>query len=70
MPPGGQVAPGGVVGVLGYGISIGYGKQFNHINIGTLVLSIYDPAAKQLVWIGAAQHAIDPTRSRTRTRKI
>ena len=40
------------------------------INIGTLVLSIYDPAAKQLVWIGAAQHAIDPPRSRTRTGKI
>ena len=40
------------------------------IKIGILVLSIYDPATKRLVWIGAAQRAIDPSRSRTRTRKI
>jgi hypothetical protein len=33
------------------------------INIGTLVLSIYDPAAKELVWIGAAQHTIEPSKN-------
>ena len=44
---------------LGYGISIGTANS-STINIGILVLSIYDPATKRLVWIGAAQHAIDP----------
>jgi Domain of unknown function (DUF4136) len=31
------------------------------INIGTFVLGMYDPAAKKLIWIGAAQHAIEPS---------
>jgi len=31
------------------------------INIGTFVVGMYDPAAKKLVWIGAAQHAIEPS---------
>ncbi len=39
------------------------------INIGTLVLSIYDPAAKQLVWIGAAQHAIEPPKEQDKNQK-
>jgi hypothetical protein len=34
------------------------------INIGTLVL--YDPAAKQLVWIGAASKTVDPGKNRRR----
>jgi hypothetical protein len=29
------------------------------INVGTLVLGIYDPAAKQLVWTGSASKSID-----------
>ena len=29
--------------------------------IGTFVVGMYDPAAKKLVWIGAAQHAIEPS---------
>ena len=32
------------------------------INIGTFILGMYDPAAKKLVWIGAAQHAIEPSK--------
>ena len=32
------------------------------INIGTFVVAMYDPAAKKLVWIGAAQHAIEPSK--------
>jgi Domain of unknown function (DUF4136) len=32
------------------------------INIGTFVLGMYDPAAKKLVWIGAAQHALEPSK--------
>jgi hypothetical protein len=30
--------------------------------IGTFVVGMYDPAAKKLVWIGAAQHAIEPSK--------
>ena len=30
--------------------------------IGTFVVGIYDPAVKRLVWIGAAQHAIEPSK--------
>ena len=32
------------------------------INIGTFVVGMYDPAAKKLVWIGAAQRAIEPSK--------
>ena len=39
------------------------------INIGTLVVSIYDPAAKQLVWIGAAQHTIEPSKNQQKNQK-
>ncbi len=30
--------------------------------IGTFVVGMYDPAAKKLTWIGAAQHAIEPSK--------
>ena len=30
--------------------------------IGTFVVGMYDPAAKRLVWIGGAQHAIEPSK--------
>ena len=39
------------------------------INIGTLVLGIYDPAAKQLVWIGAASKTVDPGKNQGKNRK-
>ena len=32
------------------------------INIGTFVIGMYDPAVKKLVWIGGAQHAIEPSK--------
>ena len=32
------------------------------INIGTFVIGMYDPAANKLVWIGGAQHAIEPSK--------
>jgi hypothetical protein len=32
------------------------------INIGTFVVGIYDPVVKKLVWIGGAQHAIEPSK--------
>jgi len=30
--------------------------------IGTFVVGMYDPVTKKLVWIGAAQHAIEPSK--------
>ncbi len=30
--------------------------------VGTFIVGIYDPAAKKLVWIGGAQHAIEPSK--------
>jgi hypothetical protein len=39
------------------------------INIGTLILSICDPAAKLLVWIGAATKTVDPGRNQEKNRK-
>ena len=30
--------------------------------IGTFVVGMYDPAVKKLIWIGAAQHAIEPSK--------
>jgi len=30
--------------------------------IGTFVVGMYDPTVKKLVWIGAAQHAIEPSK--------
>jgi Domain of unknown function (DUF4136) len=40
----------------------GFSATTSTINIGTFVLGMYDPAAKKLVWIGAAQHAIEPSK--------
>jgi hypothetical protein len=39
------------------------------INIGTFVLGIYDPAAKKLIWIGAAQHALEPSKNQEKNEK-
>jgi len=30
--------------------------------VGTFVIGMYDPAARKLVWIGGAQHAIEPSK--------
>ena len=30
--------------------------------VGTFVVGVYDPAVKKLVWIGGAQHAIEPSK--------
>jgi Domain of unknown function (DUF4136) len=32
------------------------------INIGTFIIGMYDPAVEKLVWIGGAQHAIEPSK--------
>jgi hypothetical protein len=54
---GGWVGPGPWNGGLD-----SFSATTSTINIGTFVLGIYDPAAKKLVWIGAAQHAIEPSK--------
>jgi Domain of unknown function (DUF4136) len=37
--------------------------------IGTFVVGMYDPAAKKLVWIGAAQHAIEPSKNQAKNQE-
>jgi hypothetical protein len=37
--------------------------------IGTFVVGLYDPAAKKLVWIGAAQHAIEPSKKQEKNQE-
>jgi len=32
------------------------------INVGTFVLGMYDPVGKKLIWIGAAQHTLEPSK--------
>jgi len=39
------------------------------INVGTLVLDFYDPAAKQLVWTGRATKTIEPSKSQEKNQK-
>ncbi|HET8923544.1 MAG TPA: DUF4136 domain-containing protein [Candidatus Acidoferrum sp.] len=39
------------------------------INIGTFVLGMYDPAAKKLIWVGAAQHAIEPSKKQEKNQE-
>ena len=39
------------------------------INIGTFVLSVYDPAAKRLIWIGAAQHTLEPSKKQEKNQQ-
>src|SRR3974377_2179978 len=39
------------------------------INIGTFVLGMYDPVAKKLIWIGAAQHTLDPSTNQEKSQE-
>ena len=39
------------------------------INIGTFVLGMYDPGVKKLVWIGAAQHALEPSKKQEKNQE-
>ena len=39
------------------------------INVGTLVLDLYDPSIKQLVWTGNATKAIDPSSNQEKNQK-
>ena len=39
------------------------------INVGTLVLDMYDPTTKQLVWTGTATKTIDPSNNQEKNQK-
>jgi hypothetical protein len=39
------------------------------IDVGTLVLDMYDPASKQLIWTGHATKTIDPSKSQEKNQK-
>ena len=52
---------GGWGGPWGGGLS-SFSATTSSSYIGIFVVGMYDPAAKKLVWIGAAQHAIEPSK--------
>lgn len=43
--------------------------QSTTINVGTLVLHMYDPAAKQLVWTGNATTTMAPSSNQEKNQK-
>jgi hypothetical protein len=57
---------GGIGGMGGWGPWGGGLDSFSASTssnyIGTFVVGMYDPAARKLVWIGAARHAIEPSK--------
>jgi len=52
----------------GFGGGMGSATQ-STINIGTLVLDMYDPGTKQLVWTGNATKTIDPSSNQEKNMK-
>ena len=55
------------------GVRFGFGgmatAQSSTINVGTLVLDIYDRSAKQLVWTGSATKTLDPSKSQEKNQQ-
>lgn len=43
--------------------------QSSTINVGTLVLDMYDPSTKKLVWTGRATNTIDPSNNQEKNQK-
>jgi uncharacterized protein DUF4136 len=60
--PWGGWGPGGMQSLSGTATT-------SSIQIGTLVVGMYDAAAKQLVWIGAATKTVDPGKNQEKNRK-
>ena len=60
-PWGGWGPSGGGFGTFSASTSSNY--------IGTFVVGMYDPGAKKLVWIGAAQHAIEPSQNQEKNQQ-
>jgi hypothetical protein len=57
---------------MGGGLRWGGGMataQSSTINIGTLVLDMYDPSTKQLVWTGRATKTLDPNANQEKKQK-
>lgn len=52
----------------GFGGGMGTATQ-STINVGSLVLDMYDPATKQLVWTGTATKTIDPSSNQEKNQK-
>ena len=52
----------------GFGSATGTATS-STIAVGNLVLRIYDPAAKQLVWLGIATQTLDPSKSGEKNQK-
>jgi hypothetical protein len=52
----------------GFGGGMGTATQ-STINVGSLVLDMYDPTAKQLVWTGTATKTIDPSSNQEKNQK-
>ena len=52
----------------GFGGGMGSATQ-STINVGSLVLDMYDPTTKQLVWTGTATKTIDPSSSQEKNQK-
>jgi Domain of unknown function (DUF4136) len=55
-------------GPLGGGLN-SFSASTSTINIGTFVVGMYDPGVKKLVWIGAAQHAIEPSKKQEKNQQ-
>lgn len=56
---------------MGGGVRFGgmASAQSSTISVGTLVLDLYDPAVKQLVWTGNATKTLDPSKSQEKNQK-
>lgn len=52
----------------GFGGGMGSATQ-STINVGSLVLDMYDPTSKQLVWTGTATKTIDPSSNQEKNEK-
>lgn len=52
----------------GFGGGMGTATQ-STINVGSLVLDMYDPTTKQLVWTGTATKTIDPSSNQEKNQK-
>jgi Domain of unknown function (DUF4136) len=56
------------MGGIGWGGGMGTATS-STINVGTLVLDMYDPTTKQLVWTGNATKTIDPSSNEEKNQK-
>jgi hypothetical protein len=58
----------GMGGGVRWGGGMGTATQ-STINVGTLVLDMYDPSTKQLVWTGKATKTLDPSSNQEKNQK-